>query len=348
VSRSAAPLGEDEIRRRIDAVPHWYHRIEVRPGVVTPGINDSAEVLRHLELPDRCDGLRALDIGVRDGFFSFELERRGAEVVAIDYLDASETGFPVAKELLGSGVEYRVDNVYRLGPADHGEFDIVLFLGVLYHLRDPILALDRIWDVCREGALVVVETQLLDQAFLDPDGSFRALDPALADACLAQFYPGKTLRGDATNYWAPSLSCLRGLLETAGFDVERAAVLGARGIVHARKVVDSERLFYRQLEKGAHAHEAARKSTAGGAPTRPAAQSEAVKRLEHDLAAVRNDKAALETQLAGMRRELAEARGMLEKMAGAQEGGTRRTPLRERGGRAARAARAAARRLLRR
>ena len=75
-------LSDEQVRERIAAVPHWYHQIEVRPGIVTPGINDSAGTLAQLDLPQDCTGLRALDIGARDGFFSFELERRGAQVVA--------------------------------------------------------------------------------------------------------------------------------------------------------------------------------------------------------------------------------------------------------------------------
>src|SRR3954469_21042627 len=98
VSGFVSNATDAEIRARIDTVPHWYHQIEIRPGVVTPGINDSSETLQLLSLPDDATGTRVLDIGVRDGYFSFELERRGAEVLAIDYLEPSETGFPIAKE----------------------------------------------------------------------------------------------------------------------------------------------------------------------------------------------------------------------------------------------------------
>src|SRR6201996_4023048 len=143
-------MAEDaqEALRLIAAHPHWYHQIEVAPGVVTPGVNDSQMILDTLRLPDDLSGLRVLDIGARDGFFSFECERRGAaEVVAIDYLPPEETGFPIAKKLVGSDVELRQANVYDLTPEEFGTFDLVLFLGVLYHLRDPMLALDRIADV---------------------------------------------------------------------------------------------------------------------------------------------------------------------------------------------------------
>jgi tRNA (mo5U34)-methyltransferase len=323
-------LTDREIRSRIEAVPHWYHQIEIRPGIVTPGINDSRGMLEHLRIPERCDGLRALDIGVRDGFFAFELERRGAEVMAIDYLEASETGFPVAKELLGSSVEYRVDNVYRLTPELHGEFDLVLFLGVLYHLRDPLLALDHVWDVCREGGRVILETQLLDEAFLQPDGSFARLDAGLRESALMQFYPGDSLRGDPTNYWAPNLACMRGLLETAGFDVEYAQVLGSRGVFHGRKVIDDVRVYHRRLEKSTMGE------AVGPAPPAPAVtaaeppaaaltgQPPEVRRLEHDLAIVRNQRAGLEVELEGARKQIASLEAALSGGGAAR----RRPPLR--------------------
>ena len=66
------------VREKIDSVPHWYHRFEFSPGVTTPGVNNSSAALAALELPDDLSGLRVLDIGARDGFFSFECERRGA------------------------------------------------------------------------------------------------------------------------------------------------------------------------------------------------------------------------------------------------------------------------------
>src|SRR5262245_53784126 len=126
-------LTDDQVRAQIATVENWYHRIEVRPGIVTPGImgNDASTVVRHLCLPDDCRGLRILDIGCRDGLFSFEVERRGAEVLAVDYMPADLTGFSVAAQLLGSRVPYLHANIYQLRPEDIGTFDIVLALGLL-------------------------------------------------------------------------------------------------------------------------------------------------------------------------------------------------------------------------
>jgi len=119
------------IRARIATVPVWYHQIDLGGGIITPGFNRSAEVLEWMDIPADCRGLRVLDVGARDGFFAFEFERRGAEVVAVDYLPRNETGFDVAAELLGSRVSYIEDNVYYLTPERYGTFDIVLFLGLL-------------------------------------------------------------------------------------------------------------------------------------------------------------------------------------------------------------------------
>lgn len=318
-----------EVRERIAAVPHWYHRIEVRPGIVTPGINDSAGALAGLDLPADCTGLRALDIGARDGFFSFELERRGAQVLAIDSMEPDQTGFPVARELLGSQVEYLVANLYDLDPDVHGTFDIVLFFGVLYHLRDPLLALDRIWSVCREDAILALETQVLENAVLLPDGSFRALrelHPVLDEIALAQFHPGDSLRGDHTNYWSPNAACTRGLLHDAGFAVTGELVQGARGIFHARRDQSATAQYYRRLEKAT-----VREVVPPAAPAGHADPDEAP-RLQAALASAQYRQRASDDEIAGARRyiqdleetlarkdrELAESIALNERLAGTE------------------------------
>lgn len=245
-------LTEREIREKIASIEHWYHRIEVAPGITTPGINASRECLELIPLPKDCSGLRALDIGARDGFYSFELEKRGAEVVALDYLDPSITGFNVAKELLGSNVTCRVDNVYNLSREGYGLFDIVLFLGTLYHLRDPLLALDRIWDVSADGAQLFVESQVIDNAFLDRKGKsvpLSSLHPELVQTPIMQFYPRDSLNRDFTNWWAPNMACLEALLESANFRVQHRRLNGARGIFQAKKTTDENTAYYRRIEK---------------------------------------------------------------------------------------------------
>jgi tRNA (mo5U34)-methyltransferase len=231
--------GVEEARRMIAAHENWYHQIEVAPGVVTPGVNASQLSLEVLHLPERLDGLRVLDVGARDGFFSFECERRGADVVAIDSMPPDQTGFPIAKELVGSRVELQQRNVYELSPQEFGHFDLILFLGVLYHLRDPMLALDRIWSVSRDR--LIVETQMIDEAFLVGPGEFKRLAdvaPELEKIPLMQFYPGYALNEDPTNVWAPNQACLAAMLEEVGFTVQDQKRLGHRGLAFAERKDD--------------------------------------------------------------------------------------------------------------
>lgn len=157
----------------------WYHTLELAPDVVTPGWQDTRGVADAVALPRNLSGRRCLDVGTFDGFWAFEMERRGAaEVVAIDILDpeewdwpyasapevkaeigrrkASGRGFEIARAALGSGVERLDCSVYDLDPAVHGRFDLVYLGSLLVHLREPIRALERVRAVCA-GTLIVVD-----------------------------------------------------------------------------------------------------------------------------------------------------------------------------------------------
>jgi tRNA (mo5U34)-methyltransferase len=167
---------EESARRRI-AELDWWHAIEVAPGVVTPGGWDLRPTAEAMPWPGPLAGLRCLDIGTMDGFWAFELERRGAaEVLATDVLDArrldrfpadrlrgrfgrreSERNFALAAELLGSRVQLRDFSVYDLDPADVGEFDLIVMGYVLQMLRDPLRALEAVRRVCK-GHLLLLET----------------------------------------------------------------------------------------------------------------------------------------------------------------------------------------------
>lgn len=245
------PFTEAEILARIQSVPHWYHQIPIAPGITTPGINDSAAVLAMLELPADCTGMRVLDLGTRDGYFAFELERRGADVLAIDYMPAESTGFRVAADLLGSRVRFAQDNLYNVSVEKYGRFDMVLFLGLLYHLRDPLWALDIVRSVCT--GTMYLETQVIDDAFLLPDGKFttlEALAPALAAAPLMQFYPRNALNNDFTNYWAPNLRCLHDMVTEANFRPEATHVYGQRALIRAVAVTDEAVDYQRRIARG--------------------------------------------------------------------------------------------------
>lgn len=162
----------------------WYHTLELAPGVVTPGWFDTRAVAPRLPLPTSLAGQRCLDIATFDGFWAFEMERRGAsEVVAIDLLDLREgdwppnalpetiqaigerkdggRGFEIAREALRSRVVRHEMNVYDLAPGQLGTFDFVYLGSLLLHLRDPVRALDRVRRVCRGQLLIVDSIDLL-------------------------------------------------------------------------------------------------------------------------------------------------------------------------------------------
>ena len=238
-------LDSEYITRRIGEVEYWHQRIPITEDIMTPGAQDTQTMLAYVGLPDDCSGMRVLDIGTRDGFFAFEVERRGAtEVIGLDNVPPHLTGFNVAKELLHSRVEYVVDNVYNLSVTKYGRFDLVLFFGVLYHLRHPLLVLDRIWDVCNESALLYVESHMIDEGLVDDQGALHRLDalnPHLLGFPLVEFLPGAMLAGDFTSKWAPNQVALRGMLESAGFDVSSQWLLGSRGGATAvARVLDAQ------------------------------------------------------------------------------------------------------------
>lgn len=142
----------EEAQAAIDKIEHWRHRIEVAPGIVTPGSQNSERKLAALRMPEYLGDKRLLDVGASDGYFSFAAESRGAEVVAIDRRPIHTTGFETAASLLRSSVTYRRLDVYDLDPKSLGTFDFILFLSVLYHLRHPLLALDKLSSVSNPGS----------------------------------------------------------------------------------------------------------------------------------------------------------------------------------------------------
>jgi len=209
-------LSHEEALRQVDVLP-WYHSVDLGNGVVTKGQYDHRPYLPYYGLPDDLRGKTALDIGAASGFFSFELERRGASVTATElpqWFDhdfgpvyqadqTAESGnsylhqpFDVAKQLRGSNVDMKWINIYDISPETVGVFDIVFCGSVLIHLTDPIKALWNIAQVTREKAIIatVIHKQ-------DPE------------------QPIATMVGHASGYcwWEPTRACLELMAVAAGF-----------------------------------------------------------------------------------------------------------------------------------
>ena len=224
----------------------WYHTIDLPGRGPTPGYFDTRGA--PVPLPERLDGLRCLDVGTYDGYWAFEMERRGAaEVVAVDVLDphrwdwpgdaspeavAALTGekrvqaFEVAREALGSRVRRRDLSVYELSPVALGGFDVVYCGSLTLHLRDPVGALMAIRRICR-GTLVLED----------------AIDVPLT--ALLRRQPAASLDGRGRPWWwKVNAAGLARMAEAAGFEVVEGprrffmpfGAGGPKPRVHARRL----------------------------------------------------------------------------------------------------------------
>jgi tRNA (mo5U34)-methyltransferase len=203
----------EELRAEVAKIK-WWHSIDLGHGIVTPGRTNLPDKVHYIGLPADLTGLSVLDVGAWDGFFAFEAERRGARrVLAVDSFCwngpgwGTKAGFDLARRVLRSHVEEKEIEVVDLSPETVGVFDLVLFLGVLYHLTDPLRALQSIFSVT--GSHLILETHIDTRAYPYP---------------AMRFYPKAELSGDPTSFWGPNPDAVEAMLRWVGFRrVERGA-----------------------------------------------------------------------------------------------------------------------------
>jgi tRNA (mo5U34)-methyltransferase len=221
-----AQLTKAQIRARAEALGEWFHNIDLDGVPTAPNhfLNDYPNVKwRRFEhaIPPDLSGRTVLDIGCNAGFYSIEMKRRGADrVVGIDFDDRYLEQARFAAEVKGFEIEFRKLSVYDV--AELGErFDVVLFMGVLYHLRHPLLALDLIHDHVA-GDLLIYQSM---QRGSDEDYPVRAdYDFFEQDHFDDPAYPKlhfieHEYAGDWTNWWAPNAACSAAMLRSAGFRI---------------------------------------------------------------------------------------------------------------------------------
>ena len=204
--KAGNPVYTNATQRQVEQLQKlgWYHSIELPDGQVIQGFQTIEQMkmrVRQFPIPEDLRGKHVLDIGAWDGWFTFEMERRGASVVAADAVRSEK--FERARELLGSRAEYVIADVCDLKPETLGKFDIVLFLGVLYHVKHPMLALERVCALAKD--LVCVESYVTD------DGRDPTLKPAM------EFYETTELCGQFDNWVGPNTPCLTAFCRAAGF-----------------------------------------------------------------------------------------------------------------------------------
>lgn len=223
---SLSPTSE-EIRREARALGPWFHNMELGgvwtapdhflgdyPGVKFRGFAQA--------LPADLSGKSVLDIGCNAGFYAIEMKKRGAErVLGIDFDDDYLAQARFAARTLGHLIEFRQLSVYDVGALGE-RFDVVIFMGVLYHLRHPLLALDLIHEHVADDLLVFQSLQrgaatidavpenadFWDQAMFDSPGypKLHFIERRYAD--------------DPSNWWAPNAACSAAMLRSSGFAIE--------------------------------------------------------------------------------------------------------------------------------
>ncbi len=224
---SAASMSDAQVGERIRALGPWFHNMRLRGIQTAPDhfLGDYPQVKFerfHDALPADMSGKSVLDIGCNGGFYSLEMKRRGAaRVLGID----TDTGYlnqaRFAAEVTGLDVDFRQTAVWDV--AQLGEkFDLVIFMGVLYHLRHPLLALDLIHEHVAKDYLLFQSMQRGSRAIAEiaDDYEFTAPAPFDEPGYPKMHFIERRYSHDETNWWVPNRACTEAMLRSSGFSIE--------------------------------------------------------------------------------------------------------------------------------
>jgi tRNA (mo5U34)-methyltransferase len=227
--RRIHPAGDPEIEARIGELGPWFHNMNLRGMWTAPdhflGDYPGKKFARFAQhLPEDLGGKSVLDIGCNAGFYSIEMKRRGAErVLAIDSDERYLAQAEFASATLGfDDIEFRKLDVYDVGAIGE-RFDLVIFMGVLYHLRHPLLALDLIHEHVAADMLLFQSMQRGSKHVFEPDADYEFAE---ADHFFETGYPKlhfveREYCADWTNWWVPNRACTEAMLRSAGFTLDQ-------------------------------------------------------------------------------------------------------------------------------
>jgi len=223
-------LSENEVRARVASLGQWFHNLDLGGVATAPEhfLGDYPRVkFQRFEhaLPTDLRGKTVLDVGCNAGFYAIEMKRRGADrVVAIDTDDRYLAQTKFASQMLGADLELRKLSVYDVGALGE-KFDFVIFMGVLYHLRHPLLALDLLREhVCKDLLLFQSMQRGDDEvASLQPDYDIRDTEIFNSPGYPRLHFVEHRYAHDPTNWWVPNRACAEAMLRSSGFELlERA------------------------------------------------------------------------------------------------------------------------------
>jgi tRNA (mo5U34)-methyltransferase len=224
--RAAGQMTAEEVKSNIDRLGKWFQNMELLGVQTAPdhflGDYPAAKWNRFQHaIPADLKGKSVLDIGCNAGFYSVEMKRRGASrVLGIDFDPDYLAQARFVAEVNELDIEFLELSVYDLG-ALHEKFDIVLFMGVLYHLRHPLLALDLIHEHVALDTMVFQSMQRgsVEEADLNPDYDFWETEVFEQPGYPKMYFVEKSYSQDPTNWWIPNRACAEAMLRSAGFDI---------------------------------------------------------------------------------------------------------------------------------
>ena len=217
----------EQLRREISALGPWFHNIDLGGVQTAPDhfLGDYPAIkwrrFAHAIPPD-LSGKTVLDIGCNAGFYSLEMKRRGAaRVLGLDHDEDYLKQARFAAEMTGLDIEFLQLSVYDVGALGE-QFDLVLFLGVLYHLRHPLLALDLIREHVVKDLFVCQSMQRGDpgEELLDEDYPFEETGIFVRPTYPRLSFVEHRYAGDDTNWWVPNRACMKAMLRSAGFVID--------------------------------------------------------------------------------------------------------------------------------
>lgn len=219
-------LTREEISARVAELGPWFHNMDLGGVQTAPDhfLHDYPQnkfrQFAHA-LPEHLEGKSVLDIGCNAGFYSLEMKRRGAgRVLGVDFDDRYLSQARLAAKVAGADVEFQKLSVYDL--AALGErFDVVIFMGVFYHLRHPLLALDLVREHVADDLLVFQSMQRgsPEVGSVAADYDFFAQDHFDQPTYPKMHFIEHSYAGDPTNWWAPNAACVEAMLRSSGFEI---------------------------------------------------------------------------------------------------------------------------------
>jgi tRNA (mo5U34)-methyltransferase len=228
-ARRLRPVEADDLRERVEALAPWFHNINLGGVWTAPdhflGDYPGAKFRRFApHLPKDLSGKSVLDIGCNAGFYSIEMKRRGADrVLGIDSDERYLAQARLATETLGFGdIEFAKLDVYDVAAIGE-KFDLVILMGVLYHLRHPLLALDLVREHVAKDLMLFQSMQRGSKHVLalDDDYEFGETNIFFETSFPKLHFIEKQYSHDWTNWWVPNRACTEAMLRSAGFSIDK-------------------------------------------------------------------------------------------------------------------------------